>query len=207
MSFNLLPLGEQFPALLAHLDTLTDENHPEEMRPSYLRKLVLEAHQRPDLPRDKICRWLGYSYGIIMARHPNLTQVFSFNEPKFDEDFSGHPIVRASVQVLGNLKAIMQGRQKITAHDRDLHDSHYIANNAHASNLIEKLIEDAIRDGKHIGVNALSLRVGLIQGYMISYYFLDVSEERNRTRPIFHKAYEELGIRPPKSVAISKREG
>ncbi|WP_315922331.1 hypothetical protein [Mesorhizobium sp. SP-1A] len=206
MSFNLLPLEEQFPALLAYLDTLTNENHPEEMRPSYLRRLVMEASHRPDLPRDKICRWLGYSYGIIMARHPNLTRIFSFNEPKFGEDFSGHPIVRASLQVLGNLHSTMLRRQKLMASDGDRPDSHYTEDNDHVSNLIEKLIEDAMLDAKYIGVNALSLRVGFIQGYMVSYHFLDVSEERNITRPIFHKAYEELGIRPPKSVAISKRE-
>lgn len=198
MKFNLLPLEDQFSAMLDHLRTLTDENHPMEMRPSYLRKLVLEARQRSDLPRDKVCRWLGYCYGVVMARHSNLSQIFSFNEPQYDDDFSDHPVVEASFKVLDHLKTIIQKNDKII-HDNN---SFHYSENVYAPLLIEALIDYTKQDANNIGINAMSLRLGLIQGYMVAFNYIDVEEERNFTRPIFHEAYKKIGIIPPKSVSV-----
>lgn len=199
MRFNLLPLDDQFAAIMKHLDTLRDENHPKNMRPSYLRELVNQASKRDDLPRDKVCRWLGYCYGIVMARHSNLSQIFSFNEPKFVDDLSRQPVVMASLEILNHLQDIIKKNVKLVRDDDDFHS----AENVYAPFLIEALIDYTKKDAKFIGVNALSLRLGLIQGYMVAYNYIDVDEERNFTRPLFHGAYEKLGISPPKSVSVN----
>jgi len=199
MRFNLLPLDDQFAAIMKHLDTLRDENHPKNMRPSYLRELVNQASKRDDLPRDKVCRWLGYCYGIVMARHSNLSQIFAFNEPKFVDDLSRHPVVMASLEILNHLQDIIKKNVKIVRDDDDFHN----AESTYAPILIEALIDYTKKDAKFIGVNALSLRLGLIQGYMVAYNYIDVDEERNFTRPLFHAAYEKLGISPPKSVSVN----
>jgi hypothetical protein len=199
MRYNLLPLDDQFAAIMDHLDTLRDENHPKEMRPSYLRELVKQASKRDDLPRDKVCRWLGYCYGIVMARHSSLSQIFSFNEPKLVDDLSNHPVVMASLEILNHLQTIIQKNDKIVRYA----DNFPNTENVYAPILIEALIDYTKKDAKLIGVNALSLRLGLIQGYMVAYNYIDVDQERNFTRPLFHKAYENIGIVPPRSVSVS----
>jgi hypothetical protein len=48
--------------------------------------------------------------------------------------------------------------------------------------------------------------VGFIQGVLAVQGFMSVADERNRTRPFFHKAYDLLGFRRPKTKSIDYRE-
>jgi hypothetical protein len=50
----------------------------------------------------------------------------------------------------------------------------------------------------------LSRWIGFVQGVLAAMGRLDVSEERDRTRPIFHTAYHRLGIEPPASASMGK---
>ena len=44
--------------------------------------------------------------------------------------------------------------------------------------------------------------LGFIQGVMVMYNIIDVEEERDFSRPLFHKAYKELGLEKPKSISV-----
>jgi len=44
--------------------------------------------------------------------------------------------------------------------------------------------------------------LGFIQGVMTVYDLLDVDTERNFSRPLFHQAYEDMGIEKPKSISV-----
>jgi hypothetical protein len=105
----------------------------------------------------------------------------------------------ASLEILNHLQTIIQKNDKIVRYA----DNFPNTENVYAPILIEALIDYTKKDAKLIGVNALSLRLGLIQGYMVAYNYIDVDQERNFTRPLFHKAYENIGIVPPRSVSVS----
>lgn len=49
--------------------------------------------------------------------------------------------------------------------------------------------------------------LGYIQGVLTAQGHLDMDEERERTRPIFHKAYEEEGMARPPTVAVGEARG
>lgn len=49
-------------------------------------------------------------------------------------------------------------------------------------------------------VDKTSRWIGFIQGCLASKGMLDVNVERDRTRPIFHEAYEAMGLEIPKTV-------
>jgi len=49
----------------------------------------------------------------------------------------------------------------------------------------------------------LSRWLGYVQGVMTVYGWITVEEERENTRPLFHKAYEDLGLLKPVSITAS----
>lgn len=49
--------------------------------------------------------------------------------------------------------------------------------------------------------------VGFIQGVLAVLGFMSVAEERNRTRSFFHRAYDLLGFRRPKTRSIDDEAG
>lgn len=51
-------------------------------------------------------------------------------------------------------------------------------------------------------IDKLGRWVGFMQGIMYMDGELDIEVERNRTRPIFHQAYQEDGFPVPKSVSV-----
>lgn len=46
--------------------------------------------------------------------------------------------------------------------------------------------------------------LGYVQGVLIARNQLDMDEERERTRPIFHASYEAVGLAKPKTVDVRK---
>ena len=189
--------------LLKRLETLPDDVGPAEVQPSYLRRLALEAKQKTDLPSDKICRWIGFCYGAVM--HDNLwdESTFKFAPPTTRQDNSAHPVTKASIEVLKGLKIIIQHRETYVAIDQNGATINEDMVFTSASNAIAVTLEDA----DALSIEELNLRVGVIQGYLIYHRYIDVNGERDRTRPIFHKAYREIDIIPPDSVSINTKDG
>jgi hypothetical protein len=46
----------------------------------------------------------------------------------------------------------------------------------------------------------ISRWIGFIQGVLAAHGWLNVDEERDRTRPLFHQAYKEEGLKIPETV-------
>jgi len=55
------------------------------------------------------------------------------------------------------------------------------------------------------GLDRLSCALGYVQGILVARGLLDVRAERDRTRPIFHAAYDAGGIPRPGSVEVGSR--
>lgn len=51
-------------------------------------------------------------------------------------------------------------------------------------------------------IDKASRWLGFIQGVLAVLGFLSVKKERDRTRPLFHRAYELLGLGKPKSLSM-----
>lgn len=72
--------------------------------------------------------------------------------------------------------------------------------------LMLSMIETALNykntDNK-ITEDKLSRWLGFIQGKMHSNNWLDINDERMFTRPIFHKAYIDMGIQKPETITAS----
>ncbi len=67
---------------------------------------------------------------------------------------------------------------------------------------------EAIEKGRYLPIDKISRWLGFIQGCLAARQIIDVDEERDFTRPLFHRAYREEGIDVPdvherKSVASS----
>ena len=44
--------------------------------------------------------------------------------------------------------------------------------------------------------------LGFVQGILYIYDLIDVDQERDVSRPLFHEAYEAMGIDKPKSISL-----
>lgn len=198
-----LSIAEHVDRLLKRLETLPDDVGPAEVQPSYLRRLALEAKQKTDLPSDKICRWIGFCYGAVM--HDNLwdESTFKFAPPTTRQDNSAHPVTKASIEVLEGLKIIIQHRETYVAID----ENGPTINEDMVFTSSSKAIVTTLEEADTLSIAELSLRVGVIQGYLTYHQYIDVNGERDRTRPIFHKAYREINVIPPASVSINTKEG
>ena len=201
-AFNRHPVSVQMELLLGHLTGLPDIGK-DEVKPSYLRLLILQAQQKSHLPIDKICRWVGYCYGALMGDELKSTEIFEFTPPEIPCANAVHPITVASIDILQGLRRIIAMHESAIAETVG-DQPHVVFNNKIVT--AGKLIDNVTASAKYFSVEELSLRLGVIQGYMVSNGFIDVTVERDRTRPIFHKAYKELGIIPPASVKIETQE-
>lgn len=77
-------------------------------------------------------------------------------------------------------------------------------------------LPDAIRDRLSSMANAMEENaydwphdktgrwLGFIQGLLFAHGLLDVNAERDRTRPLFHRAYQEAGLRVPGSIDVDE---
>lgn len=66
------------------------------------------------------------------------------------------------------------------------------------------LCKEAIENYDSLPIDKLSRWLGYIQGVLIERGLTTVQEERDFSRPLFHRAYEQEGIEIPKSVDINK---
>lgn len=52
----------------------------------------------------------------------------------------------------------------------------------------------------------ISRWIGFVQGVLAAQHHLDVSAERDRTRPFFHEAYEAMGLDRPQTSEMPKEQ-
>lgn len=207
MSYNLLPLQTQFTSLVSYLRNLRDSPSLDETtQPTYLIKMLELAMDNRDFSPDKTCRWLGYCYGVLVATDARAhSHIFSFVSPSTSEDFSSEPLIKASNEVLQNLKDIIssksalrqemvEGSGNASCHQKEIYS------------YVSDIIETTMKYSRHLGVEKTSLQLGYIQGFMVAKSLLDVDKEREKTRPIFHRAYRELGMVSPPSFGVKRGE-
>lgn len=70
--------------------------------------------------------------------------------------------------------------------------------NAH----LHRMRDEAIAGIDVLPIDKLSRWLGYIQGVLADRGKLDVAAERDRTRPIFHEAYEAMGIDRPETKEL-----
>ena len=68
----------------------------------------------------------------------------------------------------------------------------------------KELINEAIKNSQTLPIDKLSRWLGYIQGVLIERKLTTIQEERDFSRPLFHKAYENEGIEIPKSINVNK---
>jgi hypothetical protein len=68
------------------------------------------------------------------------------------------------------------------------------------------MLEEALEHLDVWPIDKVSRWIGCVQGVMRCRGVLDFSAERDRTRPFFHKAYQDMGIRVPKTTSWTAEE-
>lgn len=67
------------------------------------------------------------------------------------------------------------------------------------SDYLHQMINKALEEVDRWPVDKVGRWIGFVQGVLFENGALDIRAERDRTRPLFHAAYRELGIEPPES--------
>jgi len=85
------------------------------------------------------------------------------------------------------------------------------AQNAYGNKLIPKEIESKILlmgitciNKREMDITKLSRWLGFIQGMLFVYGVISIDEERDFSRPLIHKAFEQMGLEKPKTININK---
>lgn len=60
------------------------------------------------------------------------------------------------------------------------------------------ICREMIKDGHALPLDKISRWLGFVQGCLAMQGLIQVDEERDVSRPLFHAAYRETGILPPK---------
>jgi hypothetical protein len=63
---------------------------------------------------------------------------------------------------------------------------------------LEWICTEAVERGEGLPLDKLSRWLGFVQGCLASRTLIDVDEERDFTRPLFHQAYQAEGVEVPK---------
>lgn len=107
---------------------------------------------------------------------------------------SDEPLRNALREVLDALREVLDALQdKITS---GLFSS---APHRISYNTLNSLAEQARQEIITLPTDKISRWIGFIQGVLAADGFLDVKEERDSTRPIFHRAYKAMGVEIPKT--------
>jgi hypothetical protein len=157
---------------------------PEASRRSYLHWMISTAREKSEWPIDKRVRWLGFAAGMAdvsrygkdtarVERMLDCTQFLGNRIPKFDD------IIHSGCdEVASGLEDIVE------------------ASGLEAVKRVEPLLCVARRCPT---ASLASYCLGYIQAYMTANEAIDVTAERDRTRPIFHRVYAACGYAIPAS--------
>lgn len=93
----------------------------------------------------------------------------------------------------GALRAVLDGlRTNIPDNDGDGSETSFVN--------LRWMADKCLSEIDTLPLDKLNRWVGFIQGVLAVRGLLNVSTERDRTRPLFHAAYREMGIEPPASA-------
>lgn len=179
-----------FRILLPVLERLDDTGtEPHGTAPSHLVRLGREAISRDDLPSDKAARWLGYAYGVLSSRGVALP-----SETYLADSDEAVPSV-----VVGACKEALHGLlPRIASMVRECEEGEVME-----LLLFESFAQSAMAGkASPAGVNWI---LGYVQGVMTARGAMNMDDERDRTRPIFHEAYRKAGLGVPPTVAVAER--
>ena len=159
---------------------------------TWLHAMARTLAQTP-MAADKAGRWMGYIHGVGTARGWWRSQWCAPSSHQgFAEAPTGDPDVSAHHAVLRDLAARLPLAPARTPRDEDAWPME--ARAGHVEALIARALD--LR-----ALHPLAAITGLVQGIAAARGWIDVAEERLRTRPIFHAAAQAAGRGTPATVA------
>jgi hypothetical protein len=192
---RILRIADLLPLAVAKMATERPGNkfYSHDESPIHLRWMIGNVQSTHDIPDDKSGRWLGCVYGLAAAQDAVPSQVEKeiwriLSHSRVEMPFSlGEAYAKIVPELSVRLKRL-RDRADVPASILNLmqFDIDWIA-------------------GEHKGegrpsVLWASFQIGYIQGYLKAFNEIDFTEERDRTRPIMHAAYNAVGIAPPATV-------
>ena len=192
---RILRIAELLPHAIAEMtpERLKGRPYSSDENPDHLRWMVKTVCETVDMPDDKAGRWLGCVYGLASAQKAIPHRVEQEIWKLLSQSRIGMPGSLAEayqeivpelskrVERLRDRKDIPEGFLNLMQFDID-----WIAGE-HTNSASPSLIW-------------ASFQIGYIQGYLKAFGEIDFTEERERTRPIMHAAYNAIGIEPPATI-------
>lgn len=190
----IMRIAELLPLAVSEMakDSLTGKQYDQDESPKHLIWMINRVQDTEDMPDDKAGRWLGCVYGLVAAQQSvpahveqEIWKILSRSKTEMADSMS-----TAYALIVPELSTRLQRL-------RDRSD---------VSTTILNLMQydiDWIKGERQDEVPSLlwaSFQIGYIQGYLKAFREIDFTEERDRTRPIMHAAYNAVGIEPPATV-------
>jgi hypothetical protein len=155
----------------------------------YLLWMVSEVEKQENWPIDKGFRWLGYVSGLCDVATFGLdsASIMRMKGPSRYAFPSQSKIVELALT--DAILEVLSGLYAASHEDEGRRGMDLICQCR------------LIRPASH-----MSFCLGYIQALMVAWGLITVQSERDRTRPIFHKAYSMAGFRTPASVERPKED-
>jgi hypothetical protein len=174
-------------------ERLEGRPYSQDESPDHLHWMIEKVRQTQDMPNDKAGRWLGCVYGLAAAQNAVPTEVEQeiwriLSQSRVDMPQSLVHAYRAIVPELSQRLERLRDRNDVS--------EPFI-------NLMQfdiDWISGEHRNANQPSVMWASFQIGYIQGYLKAFGEIDFTEERDRTRPIMHAAYNAVGIEPPATI-------
>lgn len=145
------------------------------------------------MPDDKAGRWLGCVYGLASAQNAVPAEV----EQEIWKVLSQSRIAMSASLAKAYKEIVPELSQRLERlRDRSDVSEPFL-------NLMQFDIDWIAGEHQNTAKPSLiwaSFQIGYIQGYLKAFGEIDFTEERDRTRPIMHAAYNAAGIEPPATI-------
>jgi hypothetical protein len=192
---RILIIADLLPHAVAQMaiERVGGDPYHQDESPTHLLWMIDKVQRTFDMPDDKAGRWLGCVYGLAAAQRAI---------PPHAEQEIWQVLGGARVEMADSLTyAYSQIVPELSQRLKRLRDRADVP--ASTLNLMQFDIDWIA--GEHPDEEAPSLlwasfQIGYIQGYLKAFREIDFTEERDRTRPIMHAAYNAVGIAPPVTV-------
>lgn len=155
-------------------DDISPRPLPFECQPKHIKKLLNELKNNgEEYPIDKMCRWLGYAYGVIdvsnMIESDEVGCLFDMGKVI---DYSG--LSKSANEILSIIQHIDTLQIEVEPPYHKLEE------------MIVIIIEYLKIGEERVDINYVHQVIGYIQGVLISFEVLRTQEERELTRPLLH---------------------
>lgn len=192
---RILRIAELLPQAVAGMKPERSDAMPysHDESPDHLRWMIERVQETHDMPDDKAGRWLGCVYGLASAQNA---------VPAVVEQEIWKVLSQSRIEMSASLaKAYKEIVPELSQRLERLRDR---------SDVSEPFLNHMQFDidwiaGEHQNTAKPSLiwasfQIGYIQGYLKAFGEIDFTEERDRTRPIMHAAYNAAGIKTPATI-------